>query len=371
MGSGREGSQRGFQPAIRKGNGPEAFADLSASGATRIAGSRNFKTKYAPAFPLVAITQTNAGNVTDSAMLELAGFVAPPEETRPAAKAAPFEFHRSGAAGRHGQAIKFVFRAHREPTARISRTSAAPISHGAGRRLNGAGAGNIPPNRLMTLSSKAKENGEAYATATATPCDALASKGNPTEPSQNHGPNEPPPCSLRRSRSIFWPGFREGQGRAARKNLTPDPYSPSPLSGQGREPPTSPPDAKRATDDLNASSRKQSIGVRNPLLGGSAIHATRGTTNGDLTWPSFRRPDQHANYSKKICTLQDENAKLSARVDALEKGARSDDDFDLKIVDKIHLLDLRVIELMEKVFPGWARTQVQIMGLFKSKDPAD
>ncbi|MDP9127475.1 MAG: RepB family DNA primase, partial [Pseudomonadota bacterium] len=79
-----------FSRRLRKGNGSEPFADLSASGATRIAGSRNFKTKYAPAFPLVAITQTNPGNVSNSAMLELAGFVAPPEQTRPATKAAAF-----------------------------------------------------------------------------------------------------------------------------------------------------------------------------------------------------------------------------------------------------------------------------------------
>jgi hypothetical protein len=42
-----------FARRLRKGSG----ADPSASGATRISGSLNFKTKYAPMFPMVEITQ--------------------------------------------------------------------------------------------------------------------------------------------------------------------------------------------------------------------------------------------------------------------------------------------------------------------------
>ena len=55
-------------------------ADKNATGATRIAGSRNFKTKYAPNFPLVEMTYMNAGHKVTMAELEQAGFVAPPEE---------------------------------------------------------------------------------------------------------------------------------------------------------------------------------------------------------------------------------------------------------------------------------------------------
>ena len=58
-------------------------ADSTASGATRIAGSLNFKPKYAPAFPRVEITHANAGHMTSMAALEQAGFVAPREEPRP------------------------------------------------------------------------------------------------------------------------------------------------------------------------------------------------------------------------------------------------------------------------------------------------
>ena len=64
-----------------------AGADLSASGATRIAGSLNFKPKYAPAFPRVTITQTAAGRVTTPEALESAGLLAaplPPPRVSPA-----------------------------------------------------------------------------------------------------------------------------------------------------------------------------------------------------------------------------------------------------------------------------------------------
>ncbi len=56
-----------------------AGADATASGATRIAGSLNFKAKYAPDFPRVAIREAHRGRVTTAAELEELGLVAPPE----------------------------------------------------------------------------------------------------------------------------------------------------------------------------------------------------------------------------------------------------------------------------------------------------
>lgn len=70
-----------FRTRVRRGAG----ADHSATGATRIAGSLNFKTKYAPAFPRVEIARANAGSVTTVAALEKAGLVAPREPTQPPA----------------------------------------------------------------------------------------------------------------------------------------------------------------------------------------------------------------------------------------------------------------------------------------------
>lgn len=69
-----------FRKRVRRGAG----SDKSASGATRIAGSLNFKMKYAPAFPRVEITRTNAGRVTTVAALEQAGFIAPEQPLPPA-----------------------------------------------------------------------------------------------------------------------------------------------------------------------------------------------------------------------------------------------------------------------------------------------
>jgi RepB DNA-primase N-terminal domain len=64
---------------VRRGTG----ADATASGATRVAGSLNFKDKYAPNYPRVAIREVRAGHKTNAAELERLGFVAPPEEFTP------------------------------------------------------------------------------------------------------------------------------------------------------------------------------------------------------------------------------------------------------------------------------------------------
>ena len=64
---------------VRKGTG----ADATASGATRVAGSLNFKDKYAPDFPRVTIREARAGHMTNAAELERLGLVAPPEELPP------------------------------------------------------------------------------------------------------------------------------------------------------------------------------------------------------------------------------------------------------------------------------------------------
>jgi hypothetical protein len=64
-----------FARRLRKGAG----ADPTASGATRVAGSLNFKDKYAPAFPRVAIHTAHPGRLASPAELERLGLVAAPE----------------------------------------------------------------------------------------------------------------------------------------------------------------------------------------------------------------------------------------------------------------------------------------------------
>lgn len=54
-------------------------ADPTASGATRVAGSTNFKPKYAPNYPVITVCHVRPGNQASEADLTSAGFVAPRE----------------------------------------------------------------------------------------------------------------------------------------------------------------------------------------------------------------------------------------------------------------------------------------------------
>jgi hypothetical protein len=69
---------RDFTRRVRKATG----ADLMASGATRIAGSYNFKEKYRPNFPQVRVIHSNPGLTVTRERLEALGLVAPPEVFR-------------------------------------------------------------------------------------------------------------------------------------------------------------------------------------------------------------------------------------------------------------------------------------------------
>jgi hypothetical protein len=64
-----------FARRLRKGTG----ADPSASGATRIAGTTNYKRKYEPHFPTVTIVTASPGRVMATAQLDALGLVAPAE----------------------------------------------------------------------------------------------------------------------------------------------------------------------------------------------------------------------------------------------------------------------------------------------------
>lgn len=60
---------------LRRGSG----ADAHASGATRVAGSVNFKRRYAPAFPTVEILEATRGLMVSAGELEAAGLVVGPK----------------------------------------------------------------------------------------------------------------------------------------------------------------------------------------------------------------------------------------------------------------------------------------------------
>jgi hypothetical protein len=69
-------------------------SDLSATGATRICGSFNFKSDYAPNFPRVALREFHPGRMSSREELDRLGFVAP-EESAPLS-AAPRSLVGSG-----------------------------------------------------------------------------------------------------------------------------------------------------------------------------------------------------------------------------------------------------------------------------------
>jgi len=148
---------------LRKGAG----ADLTASGATRISGSLNFKTKYAPNFPCVELRQVNAGRVTTPATLELAGIVAAQEQPlqpRPT-------INRVSPIGRPSR--------KKWPSYHFC-IEHAPMTHGEDRpdisradftwcrtAIEWGWSTQATASRLLELSTKAKENGERYAVETA------------------------------------------------------------------------------------------------------------------------------------------------------------------------------------------------------------
>lgn len=68
-----------FARRVRRGAG----TDKRATGATRLAGSLNFKTRYAPDFPRVAIHTAQPGRKVTAAALEELGLVAAPEVFAP------------------------------------------------------------------------------------------------------------------------------------------------------------------------------------------------------------------------------------------------------------------------------------------------
>jgi hypothetical protein len=155
----REGSAD-LARRLRQGSG----ADPSASGAVRLAGSLNFKRKYAPDFPIVRVLQATPHRTVSPAELEPLGWLTP---------------HQS----LHSTAPPAVFLSPRAPRKWPSYERClrgAPLAHNADRPdvsradftfcLLAIDWGWTVPEvsrRLLQMSSKARDSGEAYATLTA------------------------------------------------------------------------------------------------------------------------------------------------------------------------------------------------------------
>ncbi|MEH1845244.1 MAG: DNA-primase RepB domain-containing protein [Nostoc sp.] len=65
--------------ALRRSRG----ADISASGATRLAGSRNYKEKYAPDYPTITISHSSPGLVMTTQQLQAMGLLTIPSRMVP------------------------------------------------------------------------------------------------------------------------------------------------------------------------------------------------------------------------------------------------------------------------------------------------
>jgi len=144
-------------------------ADGEASGSTRIAGSLNFKTAYAPNFPRVEITHTNAGHMTSMAALEQAGFVAAREQPRPP---------RPALAPRTRRYVPKPLDWRRWPSWEMCLNGAPKGTSGNPKRsladftwcrtaIEWGWTKEATASHLMEVSTKAKENGRAYAELTA------------------------------------------------------------------------------------------------------------------------------------------------------------------------------------------------------------
>jgi hypothetical protein len=150
-----------FARRLRKGSG----ADPTASGATRVAGSLNFKDKYAPAFPRVALRQANLGRTTTAAELEQLGLVAEPEPApplrTPPARARPGPGSRKWPS--YARCMDGAPLNHGETGPDISRADFVWCM----TAIDWGWSVDDTAARLMEESAKARANGESYAVLTA------------------------------------------------------------------------------------------------------------------------------------------------------------------------------------------------------------
>ena len=153
-----EGEGKDFARRLRKGTG----ADPTASGATRVAGSLNFKDKYAPNFPRVAIRQANLGRVTDAAELERLGLVAAPEIVREPARLAPARSRPSGSNRKWPSYARCLDGAPLNSEETGPDTSRADFVW-CMTALTWGWTTQETAQRLMEESAKAQANGRAYA----------------------------------------------------------------------------------------------------------------------------------------------------------------------------------------------------------------
>ena len=160
-----------FARRLKKGTG----ADPSASGATRISGSRNFKRKYGPEFPLVEITVSNPGLKLTRAELESAGLVASKEKPSVSPERieeAKQEIRNRVAAIKNARAWpRYQFCVERAPNVHDAAEDRKDISKAdfvfCMTAIDWGHSVKDTAEKLMECSAKARENGQRYANLTA------------------------------------------------------------------------------------------------------------------------------------------------------------------------------------------------------------
>ena len=157
-----DAEDKDFARRLRKGTG----ADPTASGATRVAGSLNFKDKYAPDFPRVAIHRVNLGRLAQAAELERLGLVAEPEAVVEPERVTPARLRPSAGDRKWPSYARCVDGAplnHDETGPDISKADFVWCM----TAITWGWTVDETKERLMEESGKAQENGERYAELTA------------------------------------------------------------------------------------------------------------------------------------------------------------------------------------------------------------
>jgi hypothetical protein len=155
--------------------------DKSASGATPVAGTENFKRKYVPDFPVVTILEAVPGRVVTTSQLEALGLVAPPEPVIVSSVISLPTFHRQRFGGeRRGRIISAALKRLRCPRSMADQTGTQRTltsaneprdTVGALRRLQRSCSRSAPRLRSARLLD------EGYALITAQNAAAAAQRG--------------------------------------------------------------------------------------------------------------------------------------------------------------------------------------------------
>jgi hypothetical protein len=148
-----------FARRLRQASG----ADPSASGATRVAGSVNFKRRYAPDFPTVQILEATPQRIVTRGELEAMGVVAEPDPIPTIGPAGCAPNRRAKAWPSYERCLQNAPLAHCSDCPDVSRADFTFCL----LAIDWGWSTAETCERLLEKSSKARENGEGYARLTA------------------------------------------------------------------------------------------------------------------------------------------------------------------------------------------------------------